>query len=134
MFGHLPELFIVLLLALIVFGPEKLPEVAANAGKMMREVREVVQDAMNPLDTEVPEDFTTYYQESLARSGEEIPVVEDDEYLHEIDPEEDELRAVELHHVDVREVDGPAAEHAPRPDQATDSSGSSAIPKADEHT
>jgi hypothetical protein len=32
---------------------------------------------MHPEDHEVPEDFSTYYYESLARSGEDIP--EDDE-------------------------------------------------------
>jgi TatA/E family protein of Tat protein translocase len=77
MFGHLPELFIVLLIALVVFGPEKLPEVAANAGKMVREVREIVNDAMNPPEEEPPDDFSAYYHESMARSGEEIPPVEE---------------------------------------------------------
>jgi TatA/E family protein of Tat protein translocase len=81
MFGHLPELFIVLLIALIVFGPEKLPEVAANAGKMVREVREIVNDAMHPLEEEPPDDFSTYYHESMARSGEEIPTVEEPSVL-----------------------------------------------------
>jgi len=77
MFGHLPELFIVLLIALVVFGPEKLPEVAANAGKMVREVREIVNDAMNPPEEEPPDDFSAYYYESMARSGEEIPPAEE---------------------------------------------------------
>lgn len=86
MFGHLPELFIVLVIALIVFGPEKLPEVAANAGKMMREVRQVIDVAMNP-EEHAPDDFSTYYYESLARAEEDVPVAEepyppeDEEYL-----------------------------------------------------
>lgn len=73
MIGHLGELAIIVGIALIVFGPEKLPEVAATAGKMVREFREIMDTAMNPQDTEVPEDFSTYYYESLARSGEEMP-------------------------------------------------------------
>lgn len=91
MFGHLPELLIVLLIALVVFGPEKLPEVAANAGKMVREVREIVYDAMNPPEEEPPDDFSTYYHESMARSGEEIPSVEEApelEYQSEFDESE----------------------------------------------
>src|SRR5205807_8560519 len=73
MFGHLPELIIILVIGLIVFGPEKLPEVAAEAGKMVREFRQIVDTAMNPHDTPVPDDFSTYYYESLGRSGEDVP-------------------------------------------------------------
>lgn len=73
MFGHFPELIIILALALIVFGPEKLPEVAANAGKMVREFRDLMDSAINPRETQVPEDFTQYYYESLSRAGEPAP-------------------------------------------------------------
>ncbi|MGI8825991.1 MAG: Sec-independent protein translocase subunit TatA/TatB [Chloroflexota bacterium] len=76
MFGHFPELVIILVLALIVFGPEKLPEAAASAGKMVRELREVMDSAMHPQDEEVPEEFSTYYYESLQRSGEDAPEAE----------------------------------------------------------
>lgn len=75
MFGHLPELAIVLVIALIVFGPEKLPEVAANAGKMVREVRQAMDQVMNPEDHPVPDDFSAYYYESLERTG-EVPAAE----------------------------------------------------------
>jgi sec-independent protein translocase protein TatB len=78
MFQHLPELAIILIIGLVIFGPEKLPEVAATAGRMVREVRQAMDTALNPEDTEVPEDFSTYYYESLSRSDEEVPVA--DEY------------------------------------------------------
>ncbi len=42
--GHLPELFIVLVLALIVFGPARLPEVASAIGKGMREFRRATSE------------------------------------------------------------------------------------------
>ncbi|GAC1405444.1 MAG: hypothetical protein NVSMB52_19240 [Chloroflexota bacterium] len=87
MFGHLPELLIILVLALIVFGPEKLPEVAASAGKMMREVREALDTAINPHDTEIPDDFSTYYYESLGRSGETVPQVPEMDGLHDLYPD-----------------------------------------------
>ncbi len=73
MFGHLPEFFIILVIGLIVFGPERLPEVAANAGKMVREVRQALDVGLNQHDVEVPTDFSTYYYESMARSGEDVP-------------------------------------------------------------
>jgi TatA/E family protein of Tat protein translocase len=72
-FGHLPELLLIGLLALIVFGPQKLPEVAATAGKMMRDLREAMDTAMHPEDQRVPDDFSTYYYESMARTGEVPP-------------------------------------------------------------
>src|SRR5947209_3751852 len=77
MFQHLPELAIILIIGLIIFGPEKLPEVAASAGRMVREVRQAMDTALNPEDTEVREDFSTYYYESLSRSGEEVPVADE---------------------------------------------------------
>lgn len=102
MFGHLPELFIIVVLALIVFGPERLPEVAANAGKLVREVREAVNVTMNPEDHQVPDDFTTYYYESLERSGEDVPVAEMDDPGHETD----DFSEVELVD-DMESMDGP---------------------------
>lgn len=78
MFGHLPELIIVLVLGLIVLGPDKLPEAAATAGKFVREMREAVDTVMNPQDVEVPEDFSTYYYESLERAGEDVPELDED--------------------------------------------------------
>lgn len=79
MFGHLPELIIVVVIGLIVFGPEKLPEVAGNAGKMMREFRAAMDEIMHPIhsavssDSAAPDDFSAYYYESLARAGEVVP-------------------------------------------------------------
>lgn len=78
MFGHLPEFFIILVIGLIVFGPERLPEVAHSAGKMVRELRQALDVSMNPHDVEVPADFSTYYYESMQRSGEEVEPAEVD--------------------------------------------------------
>jgi TatA/E family protein of Tat protein translocase len=61
MFGHLPELLIIMVVALIVFGPEKLPEVAGTVGRTVRDLRQAFDDAMHP--EEEPVDFDAYYRE-----------------------------------------------------------------------
>jgi sec-independent protein translocase protein TatA len=61
MFGHLPELVIILVVALIVFGPDKLPEVAGQIGRAVRDVRSAFDDAIHP--EEEPVDFDAYYRE-----------------------------------------------------------------------
>lgn len=71
MFGHFPELVIICVLALIVFGPEKMPEMARNAGKVVREFREAMDQVMNPVDVDVPDDFSVFYQEEMERETEE---------------------------------------------------------------
>jgi sec-independent protein translocase protein TatA len=45
--GHLPELIIVLVLALVVFGPKRLPEIGGAMGKGIREFRRGTQDLEN---------------------------------------------------------------------------------------
>lgn len=42
--GHLPELLIILVLALIVFGPQRLPEVTNSLGKAVREFRRATSE------------------------------------------------------------------------------------------
>jgi TatA/E family protein of Tat protein translocase len=132
MFGHPLELIVVLVLALIFFGPEKLPEVAASAGKFVRELRQAFEAAANPEDTTLPDDFSTYYYDSMARSGEEeVPVEEMPDpadgavdYSHTGDEWNSALHPAGSHpwdsHVDEIETDepldpaeGPASDHAP---------------------
>ncbi len=40
--GHLPELLIFLTLALIIFGPKRLPEIGSSLGKGIRDFRQSV--------------------------------------------------------------------------------------------
>lgn len=49
--GHLPELLIVLTLALVVFGPKRLPEIGSSLGKGIRDFRQ----SLSQLDTQAPE-------------------------------------------------------------------------------
>ncbi len=49
------ELIIVLVIALIVLGPKRLPEVGRSVGKGMREFKDAVS-GMNPLDNDDDDD------------------------------------------------------------------------------
>lgn len=111
MFGHLPELVIIVVIGLIVFGPEKLPEVAANAGRMMREVRQAMDTALNPDEHEEPDDFSAYYYESLARSGEVVPPAPDDPDLTGMWPGVAGTEGVEMA-MPAHEYDSPDTAHA----------------------
>lgn len=45
---HLPELIIVLVVALLVFGPKKLPEMGSAIGKSIKEFRKGINELSNP--------------------------------------------------------------------------------------
>jgi TatA/E family protein of Tat protein translocase len=55
MFGPLggPELFLILIIALIVFGPRKLPEVGRSVGKMLTEFRRASADFKRTIEGEI---------------------------------------------------------------------------------
>jgi len=55
MFGTLggPELFLIFVVALIVFGPRKLPEIGKSLGKMMGEFRRASNDFRSTIENEV---------------------------------------------------------------------------------
>jgi TatA/E family protein of Tat protein translocase len=55
MFGTLggPELLLILVIALIVFGPRKLPEIGKSMGKMMAEFRKASSDFQRTIEEEV---------------------------------------------------------------------------------
>lgn len=58
MFGTLggPELFLILVVALIVFGPRKLPEMGKSLGKMMAEFRKASNEFQRTIEDEVEAD------------------------------------------------------------------------------
>jgi Tat protein translocase TatB subunit len=55
MFGTLggPELFLIFVVALIVFGPRKLPEIGKSLGKMMGEFRRASNEFRSTIENEV---------------------------------------------------------------------------------
>lgn len=55
MFGPLggPELVLILVLALIVFGPRRLPEIGKSMGRLLAEFRKASQDFQRTIEDEV---------------------------------------------------------------------------------
>ena len=45
----LPKLLVLAVLALVVFGPNELPKIAAQAGRALRDLRQIAEGAMNEL-------------------------------------------------------------------------------------
>jgi TatA/E family protein of Tat protein translocase len=50
------EILVILLLALIVFGPKRLPEIGKTVGKGLREFRQATQDVKNELSMNLDDD------------------------------------------------------------------------------
>lgn len=58
MFGvGLPEMVVILVVAIVVFGPDRLPEFARQAGRLVRQVRQFAQSARDDLRTELGPEF-----------------------------------------------------------------------------
>jgi sec-independent protein translocase protein TatA len=51
MFGlGTPEIVIILVVALILFGPKKLPEIGKSIGQGIREIKKASRDVMDSID------------------------------------------------------------------------------------
>ncbi len=61
MFGSIgfPELILIFIVVLLVFGPKKLPEFAKLLGKTLRELRSTIDDAKSAIEDEI-------YKEGMA--------------------------------------------------------------------
>lgn len=59
MFGSIgfPELIVIFVVALLVIGPQRLPEVARSLGRTLRELKRATSDLQNSFDLE--EEFET---------------------------------------------------------------------------
>jgi sec-independent protein translocase protein TatB len=53
-----PEILMIGVVGVIVFGPDKLPEIAKQAGGFIRTLRRMAENAKNDLGREIGEDFS----------------------------------------------------------------------------
>lgn len=51
-----PELLVVIILALIIFGPHRLPEIGRTVGKSMREFRRAASEIRGELERDLDEE------------------------------------------------------------------------------
>ena len=83
MFGSLglPELIVIFVVALIVFGPKRLPEIGRTLGKAMGQFKKATDDFKNTIESEVHvEEFkqlatTIPVHDAVSRSA-PVPVIE----------------------------------------------------------
>lgn len=58
MFGiGLPELMVIMVVAVVVFGPDKLPELARQAGRFVRQMRNLANNAQTQLREELGPEY-----------------------------------------------------------------------------
>src|SRR5689334_20870804 len=58
MFGvGLPEMAVILVVGIVVFGPDRLPDYARQAGRMIRQLRNFAQSAQTDLRNELGPEF-----------------------------------------------------------------------------
>jgi len=85
MFGSIgmPEMIIILVIALIIFGPRKLPELGRSLGKSLAEFKRASNELKNTLEEEIRLDeqreATTKAKEEVAKAKEAAPVTTPEE-------------------------------------------------------
>ena len=75
-----PEMIIILVIALIVFGPRKLPELGRSLGKSLGEFKRASNDLRNTLDEEIrieekQDDKNTFNEKSKSTQESTNPAV-----------------------------------------------------------
>jgi TatA/E family protein of Tat protein translocase len=73
MFGNIgfPELIIILAIALLIFGPKKLPEVGRSIGRALREFRKTSDEIKEKIEEEIQVDEFRDIKEEFKKDIEE---------------------------------------------------------------
>lgn len=74
---HLPELIIVLVVALLIFGPKKLPEMGSAIGKSIKEFRKGMNELSQP-DSSLPKKSELRAPKDALEELRSTPIVESD--------------------------------------------------------
>jgi sec-independent protein translocase protein TatB len=56
----LPELMVIIVVAIVVFGPDRLPEFARQAGRLVRQVRKFTESARDEIREELGPEFADF--------------------------------------------------------------------------
>jgi sec-independent protein translocase protein TatB len=56
----LPELLVIFVVAILVFGPDRLPDFARQAGRFVRQVRQFTQSARDDIRSELGPEFAEF--------------------------------------------------------------------------
>jgi sec-independent protein translocase protein TatB len=56
----LPELMVIIVVAIVVFGPDRLPDFARQAGRMVRQVRKFTESARDEIREELGPEFSNF--------------------------------------------------------------------------
>lgn len=75
MFGSIgvPELLIILAIALLIFGPKKLPEVGRSIGRAMREFRKTSDEIKGKIEDEIQAEEFKEIQRDIDNIGKSTP-------------------------------------------------------------
>lgn len=55
-----PEIMVIMVLAMLVFGPDKLPDLARQAGRFVRTVKQMADNAKEDLGREIGKDLSDF--------------------------------------------------------------------------
>jgi len=61
----IPKLLVLAVIALVVFGPNELPKIAAQAGRALRDLRQIAEGAKNDLREGLGPEFADFEIEDL---------------------------------------------------------------------
>lgn len=69
----LPEILFILLIALLVFGPKRLPQVGRTLGRALGEFRRATTDLKRSIHQEIDVDLDEPLRASVSKPGEPVP-------------------------------------------------------------
>ncbi len=85
----MPELIVIFVVALLVFGPQRLPELARSLGKGVAELKKALQGVKEQIDTEM-EEIKSPISDEIKDITKDLPRFDYQEYLKEVEKKTEE--------------------------------------------